>query len=62
MLTYDPRKRISAQEALDDPWMQKNQKNDTIINKKALVNLSSFSVTARWPLKPNIHTFSLKIS
>ena len=44
MLTYDPAQRLSAREALDDPWIQKNQKN-IALNKKVLENLSSFSVS-----------------
>lgn len=43
MLTLDPAKRITAREALDDPWMQKNAKSIPL-NKKVLENLSTFSV------------------
>ncbi len=45
MLTLDPKKRISAKEALDHPWMQKNAKT-LPLNKKILDNLSTFSVQA----------------
>lgn len=43
MLTLDPAQRISAKEALEDPWMQKNSKTRPL-NKKILDNLSAFSV------------------
>jgi calcium-dependent protein kinase len=38
MLTLDPTKRISARDALNDPWIQKNAPNEQI-NKKVLENL-----------------------
>jgi len=43
MLTYKPEDRISAKEALNDVWIQKNAPN-TQINKKALENLAQFRV------------------
>lgn len=43
MLTYDPTKRISAAEALSDPWIAKNRVH-TPLNKKVLDNLSGFQV------------------
>lgn len=43
MLTYDPNKRIGAQEALGDPWIQKNSSNAPL-NTKVLTNLGNFAV------------------
>ena len=43
MLTYDPEKRISAQECLTDPWIQKNSAN-LPLNSKVLLNLGNFNV------------------
>mmetsp|Transcript_701 Transcript_701/g.656 ORF Transcript_701/g.656 Transcript_701/m.656 type:complete len:138 (-) Transcript_701:315-728(-) len=42
MLTKDPTKRISAKEALNDPWIKKNAKTQQI-NPTAFKNLSEFS-------------------
>ncbi|CAK64108.1 unnamed protein product (macronuclear) [Paramecium tetraurelia] len=41
MLQVDPNKRYSAQEALSDPWIKKNQQS-TKVNKTALQNLQKF--------------------
>lgn len=41
MLTYDHEKRISAREALQDPWLMKHAPTQQI-NKKAMTNLQSF--------------------
>lgn len=43
MLTYDPVKRISAQEALNDAWIQKNSSH-VPLNTKVLANLGNFAV------------------
>jgi len=43
MLTFDPDKRISAQEALNDTWIQKNSINNPL-NSKVLMNLGNFTV------------------
>lgn len=44
MLTYNPKERISANEALNDPWIQRNSTQNQV-NMKALQNLQSFHVT-----------------
>lgn len=44
MLTYDPAKRISAADALNDEWITKNKKH-TPLNKKVMENLCSFQVS-----------------
>jgi calcium-dependent protein kinase len=41
MLTIDPTNRISAKQALNDPWIQKHAPSQAF-NKKVLVNLSHF--------------------
>lgn len=41
MLTLDQNKRISAKDCLLDPWLVKHAPTSQI-NKKALLNLSSF--------------------
>ena len=43
MLTYNPKERISALEALNDPWIQKNAPPNQL-NMKVLQNLSGFHV------------------
>ena len=48
MMTYDPKKRITAEEALNDPWFSKRRENiDLKINNKAarsaLDNLKKFA-------------------
>lgn len=43
MLKYNPRERISAKEALNDPWIQKNAPLNQI-NTNVLKNLSNFFV------------------
>lgn len=43
MLTKDYKLRISAQEAYNDPWIQKNAPSATI-DLKAIKNLSNFFV------------------
>mmetsp|Transcript_77511 Transcript_77511/g.107679 ORF Transcript_77511/g.107679 Transcript_77511/m.107679 type:complete len:446 (+) Transcript_77511:86-1423(+) len=42
MLTVDPTKRPSAQEALNDNWIQKNAAN-TVLSTAAITNLAGFS-------------------
>ncbi|KAM3138561.1 hypothetical protein pb186bvf_009313 [Paramecium bursaria] len=41
MLEVDPNKRLSAKQAYDDPWIQKNAPNQAL-DPKAIKNLSSF--------------------
>ena len=41
MLTYNPEQRISCKDAYNDPWIQKNTK-DQPLNGEALKQLSSF--------------------
>lgn len=41
MLNYDPAKRISAKQALTDPWVLKHAPNK-IVSKKVLDNLQKF--------------------
>lgn len=43
MLTYNPSKRISAQEALNDSWIQRNAPN-TALNPSVLRNIVGFYV------------------
>lgn len=43
MLKYNPRERISAKEALNDSWIQKNAPLNQI-NTNVLKNLSNFFV------------------
>jgi hypothetical protein len=43
MLTYEAEKRISAQDALADPWIQKNS-TISALNTKVLANLGNFNV------------------
>jgi calcium-dependent protein kinase len=43
MLKYNPRERMTAKEALNDPWIQKNAPLNQI-NTNVLKNLSSFFV------------------
>ena len=43
MLNLNPNLRISAPDALNDPWIQKNT-NEIPLNAKCLQNLSQFSV------------------
>lgn len=54
MLTYNPKERISALEALNDSWIQKNAPQN-ILNVKVLQNLSSFH--AKNKLKQAILSF-----
>ena len=44
MLTKEPKDRLTAAEAYNDPWIQKNAPTSTI-DVKAIKNLSSFFVT-----------------
>lgn len=44
MLEVDIEKRISASEALNNPWIQKNQQNN-FIPEKTLKNLGKFEVS-----------------
>ena len=43
MLIVDPKNRISAKEALKDPWVTKNASSANL-NTKVLSNLSGFTV------------------
>lgn len=43
MLTLNPKKRITAQEALSDPWIANNNLS-TALNKNIIDNLTSFQV------------------
>ena len=43
MLKLNPYYRITAQEALNDAWIQNNT-NELLLKKKYLKNLSKFSV------------------
>lgn len=43
MLTYDPKQRISAKDALNHTFIQKNSSN-VPLNEKVLNNLGSFHV------------------
>ena len=52
MLAFEPEKRISAQEALNDAWIQKNSINSPL-NTKVLANLGNFAVKSK--------EFSIKI-
>lgn len=53
MLTYDPKKRISAAEALKDPWIVSNSHNNPI-SSNVLKNFSAFNVNGG--LIPRIRT------
>jgi serine/threonine protein kinase len=44
MLNVDPVERISAKDAYNDPWIQKNSTN-TPLDAKSLKNLGTFVVT-----------------
>lgn len=43
MLTIDPNHRISAKDAYNDPWIQKNSSSQPL-DTKALKNLGNFHV------------------
>lgn len=43
MLTLNPKKRISAQEALSDPWITNNN-HGTVLDKNIIDNLMNFQV------------------
>lgn len=43
MLTFDVEKRISASQALNNEWIQKNAPNDPL-NSNVLLNLGNFHV------------------
>ncbi len=43
MLTYNPLHRISAHEALNDPWIQRNAPN-IALNPQVLKNIVGFYV------------------
>lgn len=45
MLEKDPNKRISAKDAYNDPWIQKNAPSEKI-DTKALKNMTNFYVSA----------------
>lgn len=47
MLTRDPRSRISALEALNDPWITSNV-NDKPLNEATIRNLHSFRANSRF--------------
>ena len=55
MLTFNKHDRISAKEALSDPWIQKYAPHHPI-NKRALQNLSTFQVY------DDLISFRLKVS
>ena len=46
MLAYIPHKRISAKEALDNPWINSNSKKEPLDNK-IFINLESFNVKSK---------------
>ncbi|EGR29296.1 protein kinase domain protein [Ichthyophthirius multifiliis] len=54
MLTYDPKKRITALQALNDQWVQKNAPSIPI-NQKSLQNLAGFYTRSK--IKQAIMTF-----
>jgi calcium-dependent protein kinase len=45
MLTLNPKKRVSAQEALNDPWLAGKYRS-TDLNKRIMDNLNTFQVSA----------------
>lgn len=46
MLVLEPKKRISAENALKHPWFKFTKTNETVLNKKIIQHLKSFHVSS----------------